>query len=117
MFIDRYLFDRPVLKGAAFLDQTEPGWHTKIDRDRLDISSREDCVFGQLYGNYSNGLNKHFGNRWNPGPAELAARYGFNIPFWIPESFIHRFYTRLTETWRRHLAERVEPVIPLQAAV
>jgi hypothetical protein len=54
-----------VAAGAAFLDQTEPGWDARIDLDRLDIGSDCGCVLGQLHGSYSSALGYVF------DPAEL----------------------------------------------
>lgn len=41
-----------VARGAAVFDEMLPGWHQWINLDRLDISSCEDCVVGQLVGDY-----------------------------------------------------------------
>ena len=38
-----------VAKGAAFLDEREPGWDERIDLDRLDIDSNCRCILGQLH--------------------------------------------------------------------
>jgi hypothetical protein len=39
-------------EGMAWLDVHAPGWVEKIDLDRLDMRSMENCVLGQLYGSY-----------------------------------------------------------------
>jgi hypothetical protein len=39
-----------VARGAALLDEREPGWWQRIDLDRLYIGSTCDCVLGQLHG-------------------------------------------------------------------
>lgn len=39
-----------VQRGAALLDQAMPGWHDRIDTDRLDLRFTDRCVLGQLYG-------------------------------------------------------------------
>jgi hypothetical protein len=44
---------KTVDRGAALLDEREPGWAEKIDLDTLDLSSSCGCVLGQLY------LRKH----------------------------------------------------------
>jgi hypothetical protein len=36
-----------VLRGAAFLDSTLPGWDKKIDLDKLNLSDSCNCVLGQ----------------------------------------------------------------------
>jgi hypothetical protein len=35
--------------GATLLDERMPGWHDKIDLDRLDLASEKTCVLGQLF--------------------------------------------------------------------
>jgi hypothetical protein len=37
-----------VARGAALLDEREPGWWQRIDLDRLDLGSPCRCVLGQL---------------------------------------------------------------------
>jgi hypothetical protein len=45
-----------VARGAALLDEHEPGWWQRIDLDRLNIASCEDCTLGQLHGDFTDGL-------------------------------------------------------------
>lgn len=46
-----------VASGAYMLDvHVGPEWRDKIDLNRLETRSCEDCVLGQVYGEYSNGL-------------------------------------------------------------
>lgn len=45
-----------VARGAAMLDEQHPGWHRYINISRLDISSCQNCVCGQL-GNSLMGLS------------------------------------------------------------
>ena len=45
-----------VAKGAAFLDEREPGWDARIDLDTLDLGSSHCCVLGQLHGGFGAGL-------------------------------------------------------------
>jgi hypothetical protein len=37
-----------VAKGAALLDEREPGWDARIDLGRLALTDCGDCVLGQL---------------------------------------------------------------------
>jgi hypothetical protein len=41
---------KTVERGAALLDERLPGWYEKIDLDKLDLASCENCVLGQLHG-------------------------------------------------------------------
>jgi hypothetical protein len=38
-----------VLRGAAWLDETAPGWERKLDLSVLDISDPGQCVCGQVF--------------------------------------------------------------------
>lgn len=42
-----------VQKGAAWLDEYEPGWVQKIIPEDLDLSSTEVCICGQVFGDYA----------------------------------------------------------------
>jgi hypothetical protein len=42
--------------GAVLLDFRHPGWERRVDRGTLDIASFRDCVLGQLYGSFGNGV-------------------------------------------------------------
>lgn len=46
--------DERVERGALHLDEHIPGWANKINLERFQISSAENCVIGQLYGDYWN---------------------------------------------------------------
>lgn len=38
-----------VARGAALLDEREPGWHQRINLERLWMRMTCDCILGQLY--------------------------------------------------------------------
>lgn len=59
-----------VMKGAAWLDEYEPGWVQKIVPERLDLSNGALCICGQMFGTYSN----------RPEVVEDATTYGFTLP-------------------------------------
>lgn len=42
--------------GVAALDAKAPGWRSKIDGERLRLSSHVQCVLGQVFGDYEAGL-------------------------------------------------------------
>lgn len=47
-----------VARGTALLDARKPGWAFHIDLVTLDMTSCYQCVLGQLYGRYSEGLER-----------------------------------------------------------
>lgn len=38
-----------VTRGAAWLDEIEPGWERKLDLSTLDINDPNQCVCGQVF--------------------------------------------------------------------
>lgn len=45
-----------VASGVYMLDIFSPDWRKKIDLARLDIRSCRDCVLGQVFGEYEDGM-------------------------------------------------------------
>lgn len=41
-----------VERGAAWLDNVQPGWESKVDVTKLNLSSSLDCVCGQVFGQW-----------------------------------------------------------------
>lgn len=58
-----------ITAGAKLLDRNVSGWEDRIDLDKLDLSTHDCCMLGQLFGSYSKGLEDL--NIGNP------SRYGF----------------------------------------
>jgi len=44
-----------VQRGAQLLDQDKPDWAKDITRP-INMSSHDDCVLGQVYGNFRTGM-------------------------------------------------------------
>lgn len=44
--------------GAALLDHKQPDWRKRIDTANLDLEDTRNCIIGQLYGYYINGLEQ-----------------------------------------------------------
>lgn len=61
-------------RGAALLDEVNPGWHGRINLETLDVKYDTRCVLTQLYGNYGEGLG-----RLDLDLAVSRASYGFTI--------------------------------------
>jgi hypothetical protein len=45
-----------VAAGAALLDEKIPGWRDEINIKTLDLVSFRQCILGQLFGHYRDGL-------------------------------------------------------------
>jgi hypothetical protein len=48
-------YEKQVKAGMVLLDEKVPRWRGKLDLTRLDISRSDQCVLGQVYGNYNVG--------------------------------------------------------------
>ena len=47
-----------VALGARILDEKCPGWREKIDLANFALTGCRQCVLGQLYGLYTNGIHE-----------------------------------------------------------
>ncbi len=43
-------------RGAAYLDEADPGWHTRLNPATLELADGAHCVLGQLHGGFRDGL-------------------------------------------------------------
>ncbi|MEV4575901.1 hypothetical protein AB0K16_21915 [Nonomuraea jabiensis] len=96
-------FSERVAAGAALLDKKTPGWYQDIDLGILDLYSTDDCILGQVFGDYSGG----------------AAFLGLDIPgqyahgFDVPHSDAGEIanleqWVALTACWKAEIRQRVE---------
>lgn len=68
-----------VARGIALLDEHGPeGWLEKIDPQDLNLQSTSQCVLGQVYGDFSVGLEKLLDESGRE--VILASAYGFDWP-------------------------------------
>jgi hypothetical protein len=66
--------------GMALLDSRNPGWKFKLNLETLDFKSSTDCILGQVYGAYTNGVGK-LGLDWNDDADNVKIQaLGFNVP-------------------------------------
>lgn len=67
-----------VIHGARVLDRFEPGWRERINLERFAITDCMDCILGQLFGDYIDGLN-NLRERLPDRDGDLAAYFGFEV--------------------------------------
>lgn len=67
-----------VQAGIEFLNERDPGWYWKVEPDLLAMGSAEDCVLGQLYGDFFDGV------------AQFGWAYGHH-PYVGPDVYVHGF--------------------------
>ncbi|MFI6496020.1 hypothetical protein [Nonomuraea typhae] len=89
--------------GAAELDRLQPGWHRLIDTAKLDLWSEDNCVLGQLHGDYVDGLERF---RWTDEESEVR---GFYVPFDESDalSLQEHLYKDLTDCWCQEINSRL----------
>lgn len=88
-----------VLEGIKLLDGVYgPGWVDHVDPRRLIMSSESSCVLGQVYGDYSRGLEK-----LNISHGKAHAFDVDDSRFFDGESRMER-YSDLEDAWKRVLA-------------
>lgn len=109
--------------GATLLDVLRPGWAEKIDLERLLLSSCSACVLGQLFGDYSTGVEKLFaiaktdvsiyGDSSTPscltadvGVDAAASKAGFVKGFQERHTVGYGYYPNLTEAWKKEVLKR-----------
>lgn len=81
-----------VKRGAALLDRLEPRWRQWVDAENLRMQGGCDCVLGQVFGSYSEGVAKLLGLCTVDEPAD----YGF-VTRWED-------YPLLDTLWREYLS-------------
>lgn len=92
---------KEIAKGMALLDQKGPeDWRGKIECDTLDMQSCFDCILGQLYGEYADGLQ----HLTRTGETTFARRHGFEVTMnEDEEDGVTSLYAQLDEAWRQAL--------------
>lgn len=91
------MYEKEVSKGAAWLDQVEPGWHKRVNIKELDLSICKDCCLGQILGvNASYALN---------GDDDFAIQRGFNIQNKLFQDD-KKHYRLLNSAWIQEILRR-----------
>ena len=98
------LIDRRASRGARRLDEVESGWPWSIDPTKLKMWTLDQCVLGQLYGNYRLGLMKV------DCDLDEDVSHGFAPTFW--GSIFLLYALRLARAWKREIRSRLAAAIP-----
>ena len=95
-----------VVAGAALLDESVPGWESKIDTSTLRLQSHTNCVLGQIFGDYTTGLTTL--GLWDgvvrEGLSEALAPVVDGLGFHAAHLGL---YDDLTCAWVEYLGEKV----------
>lgn len=100
--------DKVVRRSMRMLDRRSPGWLDKIDEDRLNIAQCNNCIMGQLDGEYTHdGVNRLVGF-WRALAcwcllSSPQYHYGFiRYGYWD--------YVHLTTAWKKAIRARRKSV-------
>lgn len=95
-------------RGAAYLDEADPGWHARIDLGGLTLESGSACVLGQLHGDFRRGLMRarllHLGSA--PRASVSPVRYGFQCVRGVSDEETDRDFRFLNRAWREEVRRR-----------
>jgi len=99
---------RRAARGAAYLDDADPGWHRRLDTGALALEDGERCVLGQLHGRFRAGLGR--ARLFNVGSAPRASlspvAYGFHCVRTGDADAERRDYDLLNEAWHDEVHRR-----------
>jgi len=97
-----------VERGAAYLDEVDPGWHRRVNAETLELEDGEHCVLGQLHGGFRLGLGRSHVLSLSSAPrASLSpVAYGFKCVEGVSEAWQARDYELLTAAWREAVRVR-----------
>ncbi len=98
-------------RGAAYLDEVDPGWHRRIDPAMLALDDGAYCVLGQLHGDFRRGLSRASVLHLSSAPrANLSpVRLGLLCVQGVPEAWQEQDYRHLDRAWREEIARRRPP--------
>lgn len=104
-------FEARVARGAAWLDEVQPGWERRIDLSKLELRSACRCVLGQLYGTFSESafFYRHgdYTYEWSE-----SIPFGFILPLEKDTDGVEYWsdaeYPRLDEAWISLIKERFD---------
>lgn len=100
-------------RGAAYLDETDPGWPARLDPEALALHHGRSCVLGQLHGDFRQGLGRaailpvSSAPRAGLSPVSL----GFLAVQDVPPEWQARDYAWLDQAWREEVIRR-RPTLP-----
>ncbi len=97
-----------VHRGAAYLDDVDPGWHRRVHAGTLELASGRSCVLGQLHGDFRVGLLRARLLDLSSAPrASLSpATFGFRCVAGVAGHVQARDYHLLNRAWRAAIRRR-----------
>lgn len=102
------LAEQRVWRGAAYLDDVDPGWFRRVSAATLELNSGNACVLGQLHGDFRVGLVRARLLTLNSAPrANLApATFGFQSLPGLGAALQEQDYEHLNRAWQAAVRHR-----------
>lgn len=99
-----------VQRGAAYLDEVDPGWYRHVDADTLELGDGRHCILGQMHGEFRLGLGRsHLISMSSAPRASLSpVAYGFKCVDGVSEEWQVYDYELLNEAWKEAVRTRQE---------
>lgn len=86
------MFDDKVANGVRLLNSDVTNWRSEINKHTFDIKSAKNCILGQLFGSFSQGLiDLEISN-------DTAVECGFDL-FDLGRHRLKDSYDALQEAW------------------
>lgn len=90
-----------VKKGAVWLDQAYPGWASTISLYDLDMSECQDCIIGQVIGDFNYIISSDKSVYW-------AIEYGFEVDYDTNDwESLQGEYAKLEVLWTDEVEKRL----------
>ncbi len=106
-------------RGAALLDDADPGWADRVDPGSLRLGDGRACVLGQLHGEYRRGLGRARVLNLSSAPGRFVSPVdlGFQAVGTLGEAAEALDYAHLTRAWRDEVGRRQREVgkVPFRA--
>lgn len=91
-----------VLRGAALLDTYKRNWWLEVSLETLDMNDPENCILGQLFGNY---IAPEIHQKMPPLAGQGNRDFGFNVHI-DPFGEADERYTDLDNEWHEIITVR-----------
>lgn len=97
-------------RGAALLDEADPGWAQRVDPGALHLGDGQACVLGQLHGEYRRGLGRARVIDLSSAPGRFVSPVdlGFQAVGDLGAAAESLDYSYLTRAWREEVDGRRE---------
>ncbi|MEM6782132.1 MAG: hypothetical protein AAF624_00160 [Bacteroidota bacterium] len=105
-------------RGAAYLDDADPGWWSRLDPTSLELADGRACVLGQLHGEFRQGLSR--ARILDLSSSPLASLSPVDLGFQAYRRFGDATealdYAFLTRAWREEIDARTPDTAPARVA-